>query len=158
MIIGIDPDLDKSGVAFINKDIQLCSRPLWTIFSDIHGTWNGQKPYVVIEAGWMNKKGMAFLTKLRTVKGPFPGMEVTVNPARRAIDVGRNHAVGQQIESFCKAHEIEYELFVPTARTPKWDHEMMCKLTGRTFSRSNQEERDALRAVYFSTKGKEVFK
>lgn len=146
MIIGIDPDVDKSGVYILNDGwYKLATMPLWEVFETIRLRIDTLRQtnscYVVIEAGWKNKRGLPFS-----------------QGRMRAVRTGMNHAIGMQIEAFCKAYEIEYELFVPTCRTPKWSHETMCRLTGVDAKKSNQEMRDAVRAVYFSSKGKEIFK
>jgi len=139
MIIGIDPDVDRSGIAAIDPgETILSTLSLWSIFELLEETSNR---FVIIEAGWKNKKGLAF-----------------GGGRMRAIRTGMNHAIGRQIEAYCKAHDIEHELFVPSKRTPVWDHETLIRLTGLNVKQSNPETRAAVRAVYFSTKGKEVFK
>ena len=145
IIIGIDPDIDKSGVIEIISQYpthSLMMLPLWEVFYLI-SRWQdyGSNLHIVIEAGWKNKKGMAFS-----------------GGRMRAVRTGMNHAIGMQIEAFCEDRKLPYELFVPSDRTPKWDHEMMIKLTGMDVKKSNQEIRDAVRAVYFSGYGREVFK
>lgn len=144
MIIGIDPDIDRCGVFEVDSQPLFALRNLylWQIF-DLLSFYRSAnlRPYVVIEAGWKNKKGLSF-TQNR----------------KRSVDVGRNHAIGQLIEAFCKEFYIEHELFVPSKRTPVWDHATLIRLTGMDIKKSNQETRAAVRAVYFSTKGREVFK
>lgn len=131
MIVGIDPDTDKSGVAILTapdyrtKNIVLDTIPLWIIFDFILET---ATKAVFVEAGWLNKKGL-----------PFGSGQA------RAIRTGENHAIGKQIVAFCRAHDIPCHQYKPT--TKKWTHEDFVRITGSNLGKSNQEERDAARAV-----------
>lgn len=129
-IIGIDPDTEKSGVAIIRpcaelREIELSRKPLWEVFEILNLIAN---PIVALEAGWLNAKGLAFV----------PGRA-------RAIAVGRNHEIGRQIAAYCGEYDIQVILVRP--KTAKWSHQEFVGITKSTLSRSNQDERDAARAL-----------
>lgn len=133
-LVGIDPDVDASGLAILRapfrmEEIDLMTLPLWDLF-DLLGKHTNSA--VVVEAGWLNAKALSFV----------PGR-------RREIDVGRNHAIGQQIAAFCAARDLPCNLVRPSAK--KWDHDTFAKITGSPLTRSNQEGRDAARALIQST-------
>lgn len=62
LVIGIDPDIDKSGISVINLDtrtIKTDSLPFPELLSRIRELYSSVEPgdrfIVVVEAGWMNK-------------------------------------------------------------------------------------------------------
>ena len=142
--IGIDPDVDKSGYC------ELIKHPFgkWKInrlecldFFDITDAIadcsirHSELIYditVCIEAGWLNKS-------IHHV------MKSNAHAAKIGTHVGSNHQVGKLFESFCKKNDIAYKLYKPT--TSKWDAELFKKVTGYT-QRTNQEQRDAVRAAW----------
>jgi len=113
-IIGIDPDVDKSGFAMYYPKIEkliLNQAVLWDVFHDFLLCSARDNFLVRLEAG-------------HTVKSTWHkggnGM------AKR---VGANQEIGRQIEKFCKAHNIAYELVKPCGLS-SINHDNFCKITG----------------------------
>ncbi|MGH8709718.1 MAG: hypothetical protein ACREVA_00090 [Burkholderiales bacterium] len=134
MIISIDPDTEASGVAILEApwrlaDVMLSRKSLPELF-----TWLYEHPaaVVAIEAGWMNAKGLAFI----------PGRQ-------RAIRVGRNHEIGLQLVKLCERLDRFFLCWRPVGA--KWSHEDFVRVTGSPITRTNQEERDAVRCLVMSS-------
>jgi hypothetical protein len=133
-VVGIDPDLVKSGTAELRvgdpiSKIILRNLTLWSLMDGLAKEQKkGMLKCVYIEAGWLNKRGITF------------------GGLCRARDSGMNHAVGKTIEMFCKDHEINYRLVRPASA--KWTHEQFVRYTGcQEYSKTNQEQRDAARLI-----------
>jgi hypothetical protein len=135
MLIGIDPDVDKSGVA-VKEDgkILLYSLKFWDLFEFL----SQLRPYkVVIEGGWLHDKSNFRATKSSSIS------------ARIGKNVGSNHEVGRKIVEMCEYLRIDYEVVKPLqkkwkGRDGKITHEEIVKYFKLDIKRSNQEERDAL--------------
>lgn len=131
IIIGIDPDLDKSGVAVavggvISKLWCLSLPELYDFFSESRD--DIKKVY--LEAGWLNKKSSWHASKNKSTA------------EKVAYRVGQNHAVGLKIEDALNHLRIDYELVRPTQS--KRNHDEFCALT-KWDKRilTNPEKRDA---------------
>ena len=134
MIIGIDPDLVKSGVAIITDKMTLHNLTfpeLMQLFSDN----KDQIKKVVIEAGWLN------------VKSNFHARYGQSKSAgeRIAKNVGENHATGKLIAEMAEYYNLNVILVKPTKK--KYTAEEFNRLTGWV-GRSNQEQRDAGALVF----------
>lgn len=131
-IIGIDPDLQKSGVAELKVGAKLSTIIvrnlfLWSLL-DALGKEKERIKCVYIEAGWLNKAGLTF------------------GGLCRARDAGMNHAIGKQIELYCRENGVPYRLVRPS--TGKWTHDQFVRYTGCTeYRKTNQEQRDAARLI-----------
>lgn len=131
LIIGIDPDIDKSGVAVAVGGVvsKLWCLSLIELFEYLKD-FNHDIKKVYLEAGWLNKKSF---------------WHVAPNAASRekaAYKVGQNHQTGKHIEEFLIDLEINYELVRPTSA--KRDHKEFCILTKWDKAiLTNQEKRDA---------------
>lgn len=143
--IGIDPDLQKSGYAFLmDKEqrldvVEVTTLGFWklieTIERDIFDVKKCNFSAVVyLEAGWLNKKSNFHYSKTKDIAG------------RIGKNVGENHAVGKLIEEFLITNNIPYKLVKPTSS--KWDAKLYKQITGDV-SRTNQEERDAVKAAWY---------
>lgn len=160
-IIGIDPDVDKSGIAdcacYENGAI-CCSAYSLTFdelinrFADIlehkrkadeRGDMEMLPVEVIIEAGWMNQKASWHTS-------PYERPNVA---AKKGLAVGRNHQVAHDIASLCKAMKIPYREVAPLRKT--WsgkdgkitEDELLyfCPMEKRKDGHThNQEERDAM--------------
>jgi len=125
-IIGIDPDTNKSGIAFYDnseKKITVFELELWKIFN----TLLKYEEYCLVrlEAGHKVKS---------TWHKGGNGM------AKR---VGANHEIGRQIEKFCIEYNIPFELVKPCGLS-NINHETFCKITGWDFKKlTNPEKRVA---------------
>lgn len=114
VIIGIDPDVDRSGYALFwteGKNLILQQYPLWDVFNCLFEDAEIWNVFVRLEAGHAVKK-----TWQRRTAGAIK-------------DVGRNNEIGSQIEKFLKEHNIPYEL-VPPFGGSKVNHDLFCKITG----------------------------
>lgn len=135
--IGIDPDLDKSGVA-VAKEGKIAALHNLT-FHQLRDFITDNKDSikkVYLEAGWLNKKTSwhAQNTQKRGV------VEKT------AYHIGENHAVGKLIEQMLIELGVNYVLIKPWEA--KRNHEQFCKYTGWKGGRTNQEQRDSACLVY----------
>lgn len=101
IIIGIDPDVEKSGFCIVNggKIQQIGVFPLWELFNYLDKHVNA---LVVIEAGWIDKNGNE--AKNKSYHGGGKGS---------SYDVGRNSEIGRQIAKFCHENNIPYVLRQP---------------------------------------------
>jgi hypothetical protein len=131
LYMGIDPDVDKSGVAIwdssANKLTDLkCLDFFDTIIMINHiGKCRGQ---VIIEGGWLN-----MISNFHDKKGASIRERIAKN-------VGENHAIGKLFEMYCKKYSVRYLVVKP---------ERSKELTNLIFRNtkwsgtSNQEMRDA---------------
>lgn len=136
MLIGIDPDVDKSGVAVkVNRTIQLKSLTFFSLFDFLNQN-KASIANVRIEASWpirhnWNKK----------ITG-----SAAIN-ARIGNKTGSNHETGRKIVEMCQYLSIPYQEVKPLrkcwkGRDGKITHEELARIT-QLPKRTNQEERDA---------------
>ena len=128
LIIGIDPDLIKSGVAVLGQSsFCVCNMTFFelTQFFDVN---KSEIKKVVIEAGWLNKK-----SNFRSGHSK----PISEQIARK---VGENHATGKLIAEIAKENGLEVVLVKPTRK--KKDAEEFKRITG-WLGRTNSEQRDA---------------
>lgn len=131
-VIGIDPDVDKSGFAVYlrsNNRLTLHQYDLFDLFEQI---LKFTRPTLIrLEAGhhvkstW-HKGGNAM--------------------ARR---VGRNHQVGFEIEKFCTRFKIPFELVKPCGLS-QINHEKFCKITGWDIKKLTNPEKRVAGLLAFS--------
>jgi hypothetical protein len=136
MLIGIDPDVDKSGVAFINgKTLTLQNLTFFQLFDFLKFYKEKvDKPTVYVECGFLNKsnwhkkfdKSAAFNTKI-------------------GEHTGANFETAKKIVEMCEYLEIPHFKIKPTSR--KIDNDLFKKLSGLKI-RTNQEQRDAFMLIY----------
>ena len=126
LVIGIDPDVEASGVSLWNrhtKVLQLDQMNLWSLF--VHLKLMASIATVRLEAGHLVKT---------TWHAGGNGM------AKR---VGANHEIGRQIAKFCEANSIQTELVTPLGYS-SFSHEKFCKVTGWDIkAKTNPEKRVA---------------
>jgi len=131
-VIGIDPDLDKNGFAFIEGETRAVTRlKFWRLFDELKAYKKSQLVY--LEAGWLNKGNHHPNHRL--------GKAGIFEQGRR---VGLNHGVGMMIEGMLKYLEIPYVLVRPTKS--KMKQPFFGKLTGLTTK--NAEEIDAYMLIH----------
>ena len=149
-VIGIDPDVEKSGVASLECDTRRLE--VMTLeFPDLldYLQWvkrtseiTGNGVMVVIEAGWLNKSNWHLSPK-----------DTRAAAAAKGNHAGRNHETGRKIAEMCRHWQIPYRIVKPLALkvggVPLWKgkdgkitQEELAALTGIT-GRTNQEGRDA---------------
>lgn len=124
-IIGIDPDVDKSGFAIwiFNQKLRLEQHDLHDIFHTLLSLKDNC--FVRLEAGHKDK--------------------ATWHKGGNAMarKVGRNHQVGFEIENFCNRFNIPLELVKPCGLS-NINHETFCKITGWDVKKlTNPEKRVA---------------
>lgn len=136
MIIGIDPDLDKSGIAILSDGYlelkTLCFVDTINLFIDHQD--NIKK--VVIEAGWLNK-----ISNFHHFVGSKQAGE------KIAKNVGENHATGKLLVQIAESLGLKVVLTKPTKRTAKKNAKEFNRITGWKGT-TNQEERDAAMLVW----------
>ena len=134
-IIGIDPDVDKSGVCIVNEMLQierLTTMDLVDLFALIEGMRDCDIR-VIVEAGWMNKTNFH-----------VRGMDSVWKSAKIGSHVGANHEIGRQIIKFCEKVGVEYHAIKPKGH--KMNALDFKKRSGWT-KRTNQEMRDAYKII-----------
>jgi hypothetical protein len=135
MLIGIDPDVDKSGFAFlIGNKLQLKNLTFFEIFETLRFYKEKiEKPTVYIEMGSLNKSN--WHTK--------NDMSAKYN-SQIGAKTGRNFEVANKLVEMCQYLEIEYHSIKPTRK--KVDSKTFQQLTGLKI-RTNQETRDAFMLI-----------
>lgn len=136
MIIGIDPDVDKSGFAFLKGNkLQLENLTFFEIFEILQfHKEKTNKPKVYIEMGSLNKSN--WHTK---------SSKSEKYNAKIGSDTGRNFEVANKLVEMCKYLEIEYFIIKPTMK--KINSDFFKQITGLTI-RTNQEQRDAYMLIH----------
>ena len=141
-IIGIDPDVHKSGVAFLDtrtKQLEISTLEFYQLIKYIEWAHdrsieNNQSLIVIIEAGWLNSKSN------------FHG-ETGARAQRIAKNVGANHQTGKHIVDMCEGIGVDVVLQKPLnkgwkGRDGKITHEELAYFTGIT-GKTSQDGRDA---------------
>lgn len=150
VIIGIDPDADRNGVATLNRESRLLTADTMTFpdlldylrYTQAQAATARRNLRVIIEAGWLNKTHW----------------HVGYNDSRQAAAakgnaVGRNHETGRKIAEMCEHWSISHELIKPLplkaggvnlwhGKDGKISAEELTAITGLR-GRTNQEARDA---------------
>ncbi len=131
MIIGIDPDLEKSGVAVLDDSgLKLHSMNFVGVMELLRSE---KTKAVIVEAGWQNKKSN------------FHGGKNKFIAERIAKNVGENHAIGKVIVQI--AEHFGHDVILVKPKRTKLDHGQFCQMTGYD-GRTNSEKRDAGRLVW----------
>ena len=143
LLIGIDPDVDRSGFCAYRVDLgqisQLTTMDLEDTFRQIMDYHEDSKELgfdliVLVEAGWKNKTN--FHVK---------GSDNAWKSASIGSKLGENSAIGKQIIKFCEKHEIE--VIAVTPKSHKITNAEYFKEVTRWMKRTNQEMRDAYRVI-----------
>lgn len=144
LIIGIDPDVDKSGVATLHRSdhtlrLESLTFPelteLLRRLADLRPESNGL--LVVIEAGWLNR-----------AHWHITAHDTRASAAAKGNAAGRNHQVGRLLAEMCEYYKIPYRLQRPLrkcwkGKDGKITHEELAAFATISVGRTNQEERDA---------------
>ena len=138
--IGIDPDVDKSGFAFLNKEtkeltLESVSFPM-LLNRLVQAKAGGEPVQVIVEAGWLNQGNWHI--RWGDNKG---------QAAKKGYQVGRNHEAGMKIVEVAKFFGFDVVEQRPLrkcwkGKDGKITAEELAAFTGYT-SRSNQDARDA---------------
>jgi hypothetical protein len=112
IIIGIDPDCNKSGVAYLIKKtvteaqlFQVDRLSFFELLKMLQEQKETREVEVFIESGWENKKSNYHLYANQS-------KEVGEMIAKK---VGANHEVGRKIVEMCEYLEIKHTLIRPTS-------------------------------------------
>lgn len=136
MLIGIDPDVEKSGVAFKNgKLIELSNLTFFQLFDFL--TFQKQqeeKPVVYIECGFLNK------TNWHT-----SALKNKAQNDRIGHNTGANHETAKKIVEMCDYLGLEHVKIKPTRS--KVNADFFKQITGID-KRTNQEQRDAYMLIH----------
>ena len=137
VIIGIDPDLSKSGVASIvdGRHITYEGLGFVELTERIRSDAKNIKR-VYLEAGWLNKKSN------------WHGGSSLGVASRIGKNVGENHATGKLLAQVINALGVDVVLVKPS--TKKLNAEQFKKTTGIN-GKSNQDQRDAVMLVWGRT-------
>ncbi|WP_313418805.1 hypothetical protein [Sphingobacterium multivorum] len=138
LIIGIDPDVDRSGVAIYNREtkgIKLSALSFFSLF-DLLKEEKLKIREVVVEASWLIKKSNFHCER--------KGASVA---SRIGSKTGANHEVGRKIVEMCKVLDIKCVCVRPLKKRwkgpkGKITHEEF-KMITKISQRTNQEMRDA---------------
>lgn len=130
IIIGIDPDLEKSGVAVLGQSHFELKNLNFAEVVELFKAEQDLIKKVVIEAGWLNKKA-----NFRS--GANKSIAVNEQISRR---VGENHATGKLLVQMAKHMGLAVIGVKPTKA--KINSEDFKRITGWQ-GRTNQEQRDA---------------
>ncbi|MDV2440712.1 hypothetical protein QR665_14715 [Acinetobacter gerneri] len=130
LIIGIDPDLEKSGVAVLKDGSLRLDNMRFYDLTQYFEVNKDQIKKVVIEAGWMNKKSNLHG---RIGQSKRAGERIAKN-------VGENHATGKLLVEMAESLGLAVVLVKPTKS--KKNSEEFNRITGWQ-GRTNQEQRDA---------------
>jgi len=138
VLIGIDPDIDKSGVAFVNGDeLELMNLKFFDLLEFfekvLREKGDKEKLLIVVEAGWLNKGNWHAKNN----------GSAAIN-AKIGNNTGRNHETGRKIVEMIEYLGIQYRLVKPTKS--KVNTHIFYKITG--VKKSNQEQRDAYMMIH----------
>lgn len=136
IFIGIDPDVEKNGVAIWypkTKQLELNNLKFFDVFELIKAMKIRNEIIVTIDAGWLNKSNFHVIGTNKNVNGKI------------GERVGANHETGRKIAEMCDYLGVAYELHRPTRS--KVNKEVFKQITGYK-GRTNQETRDAGMLVY----------
>lgn len=144
IIIAIDPDIERSGIAELNKSTKQM-RLFSLSFPDLMDYLISVKriceiknlrPEVIVEAGWLNKGNWH-----------LSNMDSRYSAAEKGRQTGRNHETGRKIVEMCKHYQFMTEEVKPLrkfwqGKDKKITAEEFNRLTGYS-GRSSQDMRDA---------------
>jgi hypothetical protein len=144
ILIGIDPDTEKSGFAFIDKSnlnvIQLKNLTFFELFSTLSEIKNTYQPInfdiqIYIECGFLNQGN----------RHKVFGGSLSLN-SKIGERIGANHEIAKKICEMSDFLELKYHKIKPTRSKIK-DKNVFKKITGYD-KRTNQEQRDALMLIW----------
>ena len=143
IVIGIDPDCEASGVAYIDNNYATCEVLAFPELIDKLLSFKDSDVRIFIEGGWL------ISANWHIKKGHNSHQASAIGNS-----VGRNHETGRKICEMLDHHNIQY--FVRKPLLKRWQgqdgkitHKELCEVLqaakiGFERKRTNQEERDAL--------------
>jgi len=133
MKVGIDPDIDKIGVACLVDGLLIINTMDFVSLIDFIRHQRSDITDVYVEAGWLNKKASWHAAK---------NMNIAANIGMK---VGQNQAVGKLIVQSIRAAGLNVIEVKPTSK--KLDADQFKRLT-KYQGRTNQETRDAAMLIW----------
>jgi len=143
--IGIDPDVEKNGVAIVEKETRHLECAALTFADTLdylqwvcsRASEVGAAVKVYVEAGWLNR------TNWHLSKWDNRGQVVA-----KGVSQGRNEQVSRMLGEMCQAYGLQWEWQKPLRKVwsgpnRKITHDELCAVTGLVYGRTNQEMRDA---------------
>lgn len=143
--IGIDPDVDKNGVAIVEKETRHLECTALTFAQTLdYLQWVAKRSAeaeatvkVFVEAGWLNR------TNWHLSKWDNRGQVVA-----KGVSQGRNEQVSRLLGEMCEAYGLKWQFLKPFKKcwsgpNRKITHAELCAVTGLMYGRTNQEMRDA---------------
>ena len=143
-IIAIDPDVEKSGVAYLKtatRQLEVSSLTFPQVLDYLQHAKkvrdeSNETLIVVVEAGWLIQSNWHLNHK-----------DTKAVAAAKGNSTGRNHETGRKIVEMCKHYGIEVLEHFPLkkcwkGKDGKITHEELASFTGLT-GRTNQDARDA---------------
>lgn len=145
-VIGIDPDVDKSGVAEVHVETRKVNMASLTFpqlmdylqyMQNEYGCKEDERMLVVVEAGWMNANNW------HTSRG-----QSVAAAAKTGQNTGRNHEVARKIAEMARHYGMNVIEVKPLrkcwkGKDGKITHDELSMIIGGIDSRTNQEVRDA---------------
>lgn len=144
VIIGIDPDVEKNGVAYLeceSKILEISALSFPDLLDYLRyvqrcAETTQKHLVVVVEAGYMNKGNWHLNPK-----------DTKAAAAAKGNHAGRNHETARKIVEMCKHWQMEVKEVKPLekcwkGKDRKITHEELARFTG-VMGRTNQEGRDA---------------
>lgn len=143
--IGIDPDVEKSGVAVVEKETRRIECAALTFPQTLdYLQWvakraaeTGATVKVYVEAGWLNQSNWHVRRE--------DGKAVV---AKKGVSQGRNEEVSRLLGEMCEHYGLDWYWQKPLEKHwkgagGKITHAELCRITGMIYGRTNQEMRDA---------------
>lgn len=143
--IGIDPDVEKNGVAIVEKETRHLECAALTFAQTLdylqwvvsRASEVGASVKVYVEAGWLNR------TNWHLSKWDNRGQVVA-----KGVSQGRNEQVSRLLGEMCEAYGLQWQFIKPLRKiwsgpNRKITHDELCAVTGLVYGRTNQEMRDA---------------
>ena len=126
--IGVDPDIDKNGVAVYDtqdNSLELSNLSFWDLIEEIESYL--VPITVIIESGHLISKSN------------WHGAKTKSTAAKIGKNVGANHQVGRLLIEYCEHNGIKYKAVEPKGKIKAKIFNHIWRISKRT----NQEQRDA---------------
>ncbi len=136
ILIGIDPDVEKSGFAFLQENkLKLKNLTFFELFEELKFYQEREiKPTIYVECGSLNKSNW------HSKEAKSSKWNSNIGAA-----LGRNFEVANKIVEMCEYLQLPYVKIKPTKS--KTTNDYFKQITGLAI-RTNQEQRDAMMLIW----------